>query len=216
MTAESENGPGSTPRRRWWRRGADRTRERWEELAARWDGEVELAGGKPLRARLPHRSWALVLDHHHVSTGQARQTFTRVRALFVRVGPFELSVRRRRWYHAIGERVGLGGVRLGHAPVDRALFVRSDRGDLARALLRGTALGQALAAQRDVHLTVGKPARKLGRALGEGGGELQALLSGGDHEAARLDALVSLVATTLDEMERLHLASAEPVEGVSL
>ncbi|MFV1987074.1 MAG: hypothetical protein ACC682_07320, partial [Gemmatimonadota bacterium] len=119
--------------------------EIWRKVAGELGGEVTVdARGKAKRLYVPHGKWLIVTDIYTQSTGQSVQQYTRVRALFSRARPFTLRVTKRNPFHAIGALFGYRAIPTGYNPLDRALFVRADRPDVARSLLRGTSLGQAL------------------------------------------------------------------------
>lgn len=189
----------------------------WRRLGEERGGEVEVTSkGKPRRLCLPHRSWTIVLDTYVVQSGSTSSTYTRVRALFVRARPFVLRVTKRRPFHALGRLVGYRGVDLSYGPLDRKLFVRSDDATLARSLLRGTSVGQALIEDPGCKLEVKRPGRRIRKGAGGSVGEVQVRTAGEVREVARLRATVGLCTGTLDELGRLGVAIVEPVEDVEI
>lgn len=180
-------------------------------------GEVELTDkGKPHRLHVPHRRWQLVVDIYTVSTGQTSAIYTRLRSLFVRAARFELRVTKRNPLHALGELIGYRGVKLAYGPIDRTLFVRSDRPAIAKSLLRGTSVGQALQADPPNKLLVTRPGKRIRKKAGETLGELQLLVGGKVRDPTRLASLVRLCTDALDDLERLGVAADTAVEGVAL
>lgn len=199
-------------------RGARKTAilEVWRKVAGELGGEVVVdRRGKPKWLLVPHRQWMVVVDTYTQSNGQSSSTYTRVRALFVRAAPFTLRVTRRNPFHAVGALFGYRPVPIGHARMDRTLFVRSARADIARSMLRGTALGQALL-REPVKLVVMRPGKRIHKVAGEAVGEVQLLKGGRVREVATLRALVQICTQTLDEIERLDMATEARVEGVSI
>lgn len=188
----------------------------WRRVAGELGGEIELdKRGNPGRLLVPHGNWLVVTDIHTQSNGQNTTTYTRVRVLFNRKEPFTLRVTKRYPFHALGALVGYRAASMGYAQLDRALFVRSDRTDLARAMLRGTTLGQSL--MRDpTKLQVTKPGRRIRKIAGDTVGEVQVLKTGKVHEVAELRAIIQICMATVDELARLHIASPDSVEGVKL
>ena len=190
--------------------------EAWRKVAGELEGEVELdRRGKPKRLEVPHREWAVVLDIYTQSNGQYSATYTRVRALFVREAPFSLRVTKRNPFHAIGALFGYRPIPIGYGRVDRALFVRSDRADVARSMLRGTSLGQSLL--RDpIRLVVTRPGKRIRKVAGETVGEVQLLTGGKARDVARLRGMIQMCTETLDELARLDLASEARVASVAI
>lgn len=191
--------------------------EAWRRVAGELGGEIEMGKKQrePKRLDVPHREWLVVADIHVQSHGEGSTTYTRVRALFVRTQPFRLTVTKRNPFHALGILVGFRPVPIGYGQLERALFVRSDRADLARAMLRGTGLGQDLM-RYPLKLTVTRPGRRIRKAAGDGIGEVQLLKTGKVHEVARLRMMIQTCMSTLDELDRLGVASSSAVEGVAL
>jgi len=190
--------------------------EIWRRVAGELGGEVSVdKRGKAKRLHVPHGEWVIVTDIYTQSTGESSQTFTRVRALFVRSRPFTLRVTKRNPFHAIGALFGYRAVAIGYDRVDRALFVRADRGDVARSMLRGTSLGQALI--RDpLKLVVTRPGRRIRKIADDSVGEVQLMKSGKVREVAVLRAMVQTCASTLDELRRLRVAHSDGVQGVAI
>lgn len=191
--------------------------EVWRHLVGGLGGEVELtAKGKPRRAYIPHRNWTIVLDIYTVSSGTTSSTYTRIRALFVRDGGFTLRVTRRNPFHALAPLFRWGGVQVGYGQLDRALFVRSDRPEVARAALRGTSLGQRLIRDPRLKLLVTRPGKRIRKIAGDTVGEVQLLAGGQLRDLARLRGLVEVVMATLDELERLGPALPDSVPNVEI
>jgi hypothetical protein len=190
--------------------------EIWRRVASELGGEVSVdKRGKAKRLHVPHGEWVIVTDIYTQSTGESSQTFTRVRALFVRSQPFTLRVTRRNPFHALGALFGYRAVPMGYNQLDRALFVRSDRRDVARSMLRGTSLGQAL--MRDpLKLVVTRPGRRIRKVAGDSVGKVQLLKSGKVREVAVLRGMVQTCARTLDELRRLRVAQPDPVHDVAI
>ena len=206
------------------RRGLDQrlkkgtaTLDLWRRLVGELGGEVEITGrGKPTRAVIPFRNWIVVLDIFTESHGSGSSTYTRVRSLFQRQIPFRLRVTNRNLFHRIAPLVGFGGIPIGYARLDQAVFVRSDHPSHARAMLRGTSLGAALIADPRVKLLVIDPGKRIRRETGDSVGEVQLLRAGQQKDLARLRSIVELSMMTLDQLERLKLATGNPVEGVAI
>jgi len=190
--------------------------EAWRKVAGELGGDVELdRRERPRRLHVPHREWTVILDVYTQSNGQSSSTYTRVRALFVRAAPFSLRVTKRNPFHAIGALFGYRPTSIGYGQVDRALFVRSDRGDVARSMLRGTSLGQTLL--RDpMRLVVMRPGRRIRKMSGESVGEVQLVTGGKVRDVSKLRAMIQICTQTLDELERLDLATEAQVEGVAI
>jgi len=190
--------------------------EAWRKVAGEFGGEVELdRREKPSRLYVPYHEWKIVLDVYTQSNGQYSSTYTRVRALFLRASPFSLRVTRRNPFHALGALVGYRPISIGYGQLDRTLFVRGDRADLARSMLRGTSLGQALL--RDpVRLVVTRPGKRIRRLAGETVGEVQLLKGGKVREVAKLSGMIQICTQALDELERLDVATRARVEGVAI
>lgn len=189
----------------------------WRHVAGEVGGRVELdRRGKPHRMNVPHRGWLLVLDTYTQSTGESSSTYTRVRSLFARRGEaFKLRVTKRYFFHALASLVGIHPVSIGYDRVDRALWIRSDRPPLARSLLRGTALGQALL-RTPVTLVVTRPGRRIRKVAGESVGEVQLLKSGRIRDVATLREMLQICMETLDGLERFGVASEDPVREVAI
>lgn len=198
-------------------RGRSPLVEVWRKVAGELGGEVALTKrGKPKRLCVPHGTWTIVTDIHTESHGESSSTYTRVRALFVRATSFRLRVTRRNPFHVFAPLVGFGGISTGHQRLDRTLFVRSDRPQIARAALRGTSLGQALLRDPKVKLVVTKPGRRIRKVAGDRVGEVQLRKSGKVREVATLRQLIETCAETLDELERRGVAREERVDEVEL
>ena len=183
-------------------------------MAADFGGETFQDGRarEPKRLEVPHGLWRIVTDIHVQSHGEGSTTYTRTRALFNHAIPFRLTVTKRTPFHALGRLVGLRPVPIGYGPLERRLFVRSDRDDLARAMLRGTALGQGLM-RAPVKLTVARPERRIRKLAGDGVGQVQILKRGKVHEVPELRGLIQACMWTLDELERLGVADASVVRA---
>ena len=191
--------------------------ETWGHVVGELGGDVELTDrGKPRRAYIPHRDWLVVVDIYTVNTGSSTSRYARVRALFQRIGPFSLRVTRRNPFHALARLVGWGGIEIGYGKLDRTLFVRSDRPDIARPALRGSSLGQALLRNPAMKLVVTRPGKRIRTVTGDGVGEVQLLKSGVVRDVALLRELIQIVTGTLDELERLNVAQADPVAGIAV
>lgn len=172
--------------------------------------------GKPTRATIPFGPWRLVVDQFTQSTGETSQTYMRVRALFVRDAPFRLRVTRRNPFHRLAEWLGIRSVEIGYSRVDRTLFVRSDRADVARQMLRGTSLGQALLSDPKQTLKVQPPGRGIRRQTGDKTGEVQVIKSGKSKDLSVLRSMVQIAMWTLQEMVRGRVAREVPVENATI
>ncbi|MDH3734159.1 MAG: hypothetical protein OEU54_11520 [Gemmatimonadota bacterium] len=191
--------------------------ESWSRVAADFGGETFWGKSKkePDRLDVPHRVWRIVTDIHVQSHGEGSTTYTRVRALFVRTQPFRLTVTKRNPFHSLGVLFGYRAVPIGYSQLEKALFVRSDRADLTRSMLRGTALGQGMM-REPVKLSVARPGRPIRKIAGDTVGEVQILKRGKVHDVSELRELVQTCMWTLDELDRLGVADDTPVEGVAL
>jgi hypothetical protein len=184
----------------------------WRRVAGELGGEVTLdKRGKAGRLLVPHGDWLVVTDIHTQSNGESSTTYTRVRALFHREVPFTLKAGKRNPLHRLGALFGYRSVPMNYSKLDQAFFVRSDRADLARGMLRGTALGQAM--MRDpVRLLVAAPGRRTRKIAGDTVGEVQLLKTGKIRDVAQLRAMVQICMETLDQLVRLRAASADEVD----
>ncbi|MDX1393344.1 MAG: hypothetical protein R3195_03090 [Gemmatimonadota bacterium] len=207
-----------TRRGPWWRFGAGDARlvDTWRRVAGELGGHVIVdRKDRPRFLHIPHREWTLVTDTFTQSHGETSSTFTRTRALFHGRQPLKLTVTRRTPLHAIGRLVGYLPVPMGYQQLDRALFVRSDRPEIARAVLRGTALGQSM--MRDPsRLMVTQAERKMRKTAGDGLSQVVVQRKGKIRDVAALRALVQTAALALDELERFGVAEDRPVVAASL
>ena len=158
----------------------------------------------------------MVLDTYVQSHGQSASTWTRVRALFPKREPFSLQVTPRTPFHRLARLVGYGGIDLGYQRADRILFVRSDRPDRARAMLRGTALGTLLLRDPKGKLLVTRPEKRIRKIAGDSVGEVRMLRGGRIVDLAALRSMVQIVMETLDQLAGLGVAGDAPVEEVEL
>lgn len=183
--------------------------EVWRHVAGELGGHVVTGPKKAERLEVPHGEWLIVTDIHTQSTGEGTVTYTRVRALFQRAAPFRLSVTKRTPFHSIGALFGYRPVPMMYPQLDRALFIRADRADLARSLLRGTGLGQQL--MRDpLKLEVTRPERRIRRIAGDAVGEVRILKSGIRRDVSEVRSMVQACMQTLDGLARLGIAGGAP------
>jgi hypothetical protein len=183
--------------------------EVWHRVASELGGQVVMGPKKAERLEVPCGDWLIVTDIHVRSTGEGTTIFTRARALFGRVAPFRLSITKCNPFHSLGALVGYRPVPMRYSQLDRALFIRSDRGDLARAMLRGTGLGQQLM-RKPVKLTIAKPERRIRKLAGDTVSEVQTLKNGQLREVADVRSMVEICMKTLDELKRLGVSSGAP------
>ncbi|MGH7542117.1 MAG: hypothetical protein ACRELC_14075 [Gemmatimonadota bacterium] len=208
---------------RWWKprtsrpRKDSRTLEAWRHVAEAIGGDVEHSeDGKPHRLIVPHRDWTLTLENYTVSTGSTSATYPRVRALFVREAPFSLRVTKRNPFHVLARLVGIREVQVSYGPLDRTLFVRSDDPTLARSILRGTDVGQALLVDPALRLDVTRPGQRIRKITGETIGEVRVQTGGKERDVTRLRSMLRLCADTLEQLARFGAAGEAPVERVSI
>lgn len=189
----------------------------WRHVAGELTGRIETdRRGRPQRLSVPHREWLVIVDIYVQSSGESTTTYTRVRSLFERFGtPFRLKVTKRYPFHGLARLVGVKPVAVGYDRVDRALWVRSDRPDVARSLLRGTSLGQSLI-RSPVKLLVTRPERRIRRAAGDAVGEVQLLKRGRVAEISTLREMIQICMETLDGLVRFAVATDAAVTEVAI
>lgn len=172
---------------------------------------VEGAGlGARDRVLLPHGPWTIMLDSEW--SAASKSDWTRVRSAFAVTDPARLecraSIQRRNFLISdIARLLGAQDVVVGHEPFDRDFVIKGTDPEMVRAFLSGEELRERIAAEPRSRLSIREPTEPARVALPAQALEVRVDAPGGLTEASRLLALVAIVASALDRLRAMGVAS---------
>jgi hypothetical protein len=183
--------------------------EAWTALAERRSGSVVTARkGHVKQVRFRIGAAELVLDTFTQSDGNTSQAYTRIHGLYQSRDDFEFRMYRKSVLSGLGKFFGMQDIEVGHPQLDREVVIKANSpGKIQSLLLRGCVAGALV--------TLGT-GRFESRAFKRRGvdttnvRELRYALPGILRDAAKLDAMIDLMAETLDHFVRSGSAWDEP------
>lgn len=188
----------------------------WRDVAREEDGRIIERALRPPALELRSERWVTRADTIGDPSGSGTP-LTRFRTPFRALRPFRLRVSKRNAFDRVAEWIGLGGMRIGRAELDRRFTIRSSSPGLARSLLLGTRLGERLLAAEDVRIEIKTPGRRRRRELGSGVREADVRYQRVLAEAGELRDGFGLSWELVAELERVGVANpvdvATPVSG---
>ena len=182
-------------------------REVWRQLSEQVDGQyIEAGFTKTDKVVATHGPWTVTLDKYVVSTGKVMVVYTRLRAPYVNPEGFRFTVYRRGVFSAIGKRLGMQDIEVGHEPFDRDFIIKGTSEARLRQLFANPTIRRLIAAQPDVKFEVKDDEGWFGPTFPEGVDELSFMVRGIIKDVDRLKQLFELFAETLDELCRIGSA----------
>jgi hypothetical protein len=189
-------------------------RNRGEALEA----VAEAVGGRLEEAKVKggyvviveHGPWSLTLDLHVVSSGSAVTVHTRVVSFFLSREDVKLTVRRRTFWDAAAEKLGLGGPVVGDRAFTRRYIAKGRPESRVRSILSG-GLADALAVPWSLGVEVKRAPRRRRKTMGQHARQLQVLAPGVDTDVDRMVGAFKVACAALDVLGRIGSASSEPI-----
>ena len=184
----------------------------WPAVAERHGGAA-VAGkrGRVDKFRVPHGVWTIVVDRYVENSGEASQTYTRVRALFEPSLEFRFKIYRESVFSRFAKRFGFRDATTGDPLLDRDFIVRTDNESMIRSLVQRVGLGVPLMAQPNGRFEIAKFRGKR-KPRPERAAELRFLAPGVVVDRDRLNSLIQLFRQTLDGLQAIGAATRHGVE----
>lgn len=170
--------------------------EAWSDVAARLGGTVVERRGVVKSIEVPHRGWTLKAERF---SGDGSTMWTRVSVRFPVRMPLRMTIVRETPIHRLGIALGMQDITAGDRAFDRAFNIRADSESMARSLLLNRAITGPLLKDRAARLEL-RPKRGARDAA-----ELRYTTSLA-KDSARLVAILDLVRSVLDGLERVGVA----------
>jgi hypothetical protein len=127
----------------------------WTRLAQEVEGRF-LGGGLFSADAVQARAgdWIITLDTYTVSTGQASQTFTRLRAPYVNPERFHFRIYRSSMFSGLGKRLGMQDIEVGHEVFDRDFIIQGTSAPRVRGLFGNAKIRALIQKQPRIDLRV--------------------------------------------------------------
>lgn len=176
--------------------------EAWASVAAQNGGSVRERRGVVKSFDVPYRGWTLTVERY---SADGSTTWTRVRTRFATRMPLRLTIARDTPFHRLGRALGMQDIVAGNPAFDRAFNVRADCESMVRSLLLNRAITDRMLKDRAARLEL-RPVR--GGQRGAARAELR-FYARPAKDTATLEAILDLVHTVLDGLERVGVARNE-------
>jgi hypothetical protein len=190
--------------------------EAWRQLSREIGAEFIEGGlwsGSKVQAQAG--AWTITLDLYTVSRGKDSSSYTRMRAPFVNRGGFHFEVYRKGIFSALGKRLGMQDIEIGHPAFDEAFIIKGADEGKVRELFANPRLRALIGSQPAIHLQVKDDEGWFGARFPDGVDELYFIADGTIRNIDRLKALYELFAECLDQLCRIDAGSKED-PGVTL
>jgi len=182
----------------------------WAEAASRTGGTLVGRGKKP-EIRVDHEHWAIIVDKHVVSNGQAATVYTRTRAYYLANDDFGFSVTKRAWYSKIAAFFRAEANVRDQALEERYVF-RTNHDSRLRSFLQDTDVRRLILRQPSLRLEVKGLGWWRRRKVGSRVRVLTARTTGVVTEVERIVNFIELIRSGVDTLQRIGTAVPQAVD----
>jgi hypothetical protein len=185
--------------------------EIWRQLSETVGGHYVDGGlfGRD-RVEVAHGEWTVTLDTYTVSTGKSSVTYTRMRAPFINASGFRFRIHRKNVFSGLGKLFGMQDIEIGDPDFNEHFIIQANDVPSIRRLLSNATIRDLISAQKDIALSVKDDEGVFVTRFPEGVDELHVIVHGVIKDINRLKQLYDLFAETLEELNRIGVATDDP------